>query len=153
MFQNPAPVNEGKMAIMNKQQAGVGMKIALLDLNHFSRGVHTNTVPLGLGLIATYLKEHIKHPFDIRLFKDAKKYLSTIKTWMPDVVGLAQYSWNSELNIHLAKLTKQLNPECLVIAGGPNLEFDRSKKFLFLKQNSLNISYRILFASSNFISG
>jgi len=46
------------------------MKIALLDLNHTTCGIHTNTVPLGLGLIATYLKKTVDHDFDIRRNND-----------------------------------------------------------------------------------
>lgn len=111
------------------------MKIALLDLNHFTRGIHTNTVPLGLGLIAAYLKKTVNYPFEIKIFKDTEKSLKVFNAWLPDVLGLAQYSWNSELNLHIAKLVKELKPSCLIIAGGPNLELSASRKADYLKKH------------------
>jgi len=51
------------------------MKIGFLDLNHATCGVHTNTVPLGSGLIATYAKKHIDHPLDIRMFKSVDRLM------------------------------------------------------------------------------
>lgn len=112
------------------------MKIALLDLNHFTRGVHTNTAPLGLGLIARYLSAAVTQPLEIRMFKDAEKCLDAVKTWTPDVVGMAQYVWNSELNLHVAKLIKEKNGKCLVVAGGPNLELSTPRKEAYLKRHA-----------------
>lgn len=112
------------------------MKIVLLDLNHFTRGIHTNTVPLGLGLISVYLKKMVDYPFDIKIFKDTEKCLKVFKSWLPDILGLAQYTWNSELNLHIAKLVKELKPDCLIIAGGPNLELSKPRKTDFLKKHS-----------------
>jgi radical SAM superfamily enzyme YgiQ (UPF0313 family) len=97
------------------------MKIMLLDLVHNTIGMHIKTVPLGCGLIATYLKKNIDYPLDIKLFKEPLRVLETLKEWIPDVVGLAQYCWNSELNLYVAKRIKEINPNCIIIAGGPNL--------------------------------
>lgn len=114
------------------------MKIALLDLNHSTRGIHTNTVPLGLGLISSYLKKHVEYSFDIKMFKDTQLAIDTFKNgWVPDVVGLAQYSWNTELNLFATRFVKQLNPRCFVIAGGPNIYKHESKKNEFLKKESV----------------
>jgi len=112
------------------------MKIALLDLNHFTRGIHTNTVPLGLGLISVYLKKTVDYPFDIKIFKDAEKCLKVFKAWLPDILGIVQYTWNSELNLHITKLVKELKPDSLIIAGGPNLELSKSRKAAFLKKHT-----------------
>lgn len=115
------------------------LKIALLDLNHLTRGVHTNTVPLGLGLISTYLKNNIKEYIDIRLFKEADRALDTFKSWTPDIVGIAQYSWNSELNLHVANLVREINPRCIIITGGPNLDLSNKGKSEFLKTRRVDI--------------
>ena len=108
------------------------MRIAFLDLNHATCGIHTNTTPLGSGLIATYLRKNIDHPFDIRIFKNIDRLLET-KDWVPDVAGLAQYVWNSELNLYGARHIKAMNPKCLVISGGPNQDLDAEKRQSFLK--------------------
>lgn len=112
------------------------MKIALIDLSHMTMGVHTNTVPLGIGIIASYLKSNIKNDLDIRLFKDHFKLRNTLKTWLPDIIGLAQYVWNSELNLYFARIIKKLNPDCLIIAGGPNLYLEFNEKFEYLKEHN-----------------
>lgn len=109
------------------------MRIALLDLNHVTCGVHNNTVPLGLGLIATYVRRKINRKIEIKIFKDVKKSLLCFKKWKPDIVGITQYSWNSELNLFIAGLVKQSNPECLVVAGGPNLEMQDAGRVKFFK--------------------
>lgn len=111
------------------------MKIALLDLNHMTRGVHTNTVPLGIGLISRYLQGTIKSDFEIKMFKEPNEALAILTSWQPDVLGLAQYLWNSELNLYFAKLIKKINPKCLVIAGGPNLDLSESQRITYLKNH------------------
>lgn len=112
------------------------MKVALLDLNHMMRGVHTNTVSLGAVLIAHYLQKILNYQFDIKLFKRVESFLSILTSWVPDIIGITQYCWNSELNLYVAHLAKQVNPDCLVVAGGPNLELSKSGKILFLKTRS-----------------
>ena len=110
------------------------VKIALLDLNHTTRGIHTNTVPLGAGLISKYLKNNLQSAPDIKIFKDPDKALSVLSGWIPDVLGLSQYCWNSELNLHFARLVKEGNPDCLVVAGGPNLDLSSSLRTEFLRK-------------------
>lgn len=110
------------------------MKIALLDLNHNTRGIHTNTAPYPVGLIARYLQENINYNFDIRLFKDTDRVLDSFFHWIPDIIGISQYVWNSELNLYIAGLMKQRNPECLVVAGGPNLDFSFKCRIEFFKK-------------------
>lgn len=120
------------------------MNIALLDLNHMTMGVHTNTVPLGIGGIAYYLKNNINHEFDIRMFKNPFKFLDILKNWQPDILGITQYAWNSELNLYAAELVKKKNPGCLIVAGGPNLYSTPEEKLAYLKRHSfldLCISY------------
>jgi len=111
------------------------VKVAFLDLNHVTRGVHTNTVPLGSCLIATYLQENVDSDLQIKIFKSADKAIHFLNEWKPDVIGLAQYSWNSELNLFVAKMVKQEKLSCLIVAGGPNLHLTRDSREIFLKEN------------------
>src|SRR3989338_9752724 len=108
------------------------MKIALFDLNHMTRGVHTNTVPLGLGLISVYLEKSIGGNFEIKIFKDTQKALKDLSSSAIDIAGISQYSWNSELNLFIAKWIRQKYPNCMIVAGGPNLSSseERRRKFL-----------------------
>ncbi|MBT6047189.1 MAG: radical SAM protein [Candidatus Scalindua sp.] len=110
------------------------MKIALLDLNHTTLGIHTNTAPLGLGLISRYVKNVIEEDVEIKMFKVAAKAMDIFKSWTPDIVGMAQYCWNSELNLFITMRLKKANPDCLVVAGGPNLELSPFRRKVFLKE-------------------
>jgi len=112
------------------------MNIALIDLNHMTLGVHTNTAPLGMGAIGHYLKTSVEHPLDIRMFKNPVKFLDIIRKWHPDVLGFSQYSWNSELNLHMAHIAKKANPNCVIETGGPNLYVSSPEKHAYLKKNS-----------------
>lgn len=109
------------------------MKIALLDLNHSTMGIHTNTVPLGISVISRYLENNVLADLDIKIFKDHNKFSRILKKWTPDALGIAQYSWNSYLNLYFAQLAKKRNPGCLVVAGGPNLYLTKAEKIEFLK--------------------
>lgn len=113
------------------------MKIALIELNHMTLGIHTNTVPLGIGVIAKYLKLQMGDSVDVRMFKDAEKFLKATETWTPDVLGLGQYAWNSELNLSMARRLKKRNPSLVVVAGGPNLELHTAERFQYLKEHSI----------------
>ena len=93
------------------------MNIGLVNLSHATLGVPTNTVPLGIASIAHYLKTNVAHTFDIKLFKNPEKCLDVLKRWKPDVLGIAQYSWNSELNLHIARMVQRENINCVIIAS------------------------------------
>lgn len=111
------------------------MKIALMDLVHTTCGTHSNNVPLGIGLMGAYVKKNIAASVEIKLFKEAEKALGVFKTWIPDVVGITQYAWGSELNLYVASVVKKINPQCLVVAGGPNLYMDVKRRTAYLKKN------------------
>lgn len=110
-------------------------KIAMVDLVHTTCGTHSNTVPLGVGLMATYLKKNITQPLDIKIFKDPDKLLGALNGWIPDIIGITQYTWNSKLNLYFARKIKSINPNCLIIAGGPDLEMSDKKRETYLLKN------------------
>ena len=112
----------------------MNLKICLLDLNHKTRGVHTNTTPLGIGLIAEFVQGQSKFCHDIRLYKEHDDLLDELKLYIPDIVGIAQYAWNSELNYWAVKLIKKLNPKCIIVAGGPNLESDNDLRVKYFQK-------------------
>ncbi|MFH0962685.1 MAG: hypothetical protein V2A58_01590, partial [Planctomycetota bacterium] len=113
------------------------MKVALIDLSHATRGVHTNTIPLASGLIARYLAHAVGAEAEIRVFKTPAKCLAELSRWTPDVAGIAQYAWNSELNLHAAERIRARNPGCLIVAGGPNLPLSPEGKAEWLARRRL----------------
>jgi len=41
----------------------------------------------------------------------------------PDVLGLSCYTWNWDLQLRVARWAKSRNPDCLVVAGGPEPDY------------------------------
>jgi len=50
------------------------------------------------------------------------KAFNVIKEKKPDIVCLTLYLWNSNNSIRLAKKIKKVFPNCIIIAGGPEVE-------------------------------
>ncbi len=42
---------------------------------------------------------------------------------LPDILGLSCYTWNWELQCKVARWAKHRNPDCLVVAGGPDPDY------------------------------
>jgi len=111
------------------------LKVAFIDLNHMTKGIHTNTVPLSSGLIAKYFKQNIHIDTDIKIFKNPYKFLECLDEWKPDILALAQYLWNSNLNLYFAQRIKTLYPNTMIIIGGPNQYLTSEERLEFLKHN------------------
>ena len=77
------------------------MKIFLADLVHTWNKKAIWTVPLNVGLVASYAKKTLNDAgIDcvVTIFKDPVKIIKAIREEKPNVVALAYYLWNEELN-------------------------------------------------------
>lgn len=100
------------------------LKIALGDLRHDTIGMHSVYVPIGMGYIASYtLSQFPAGSLEMQLFTNPNELLPMIDEWHPDVIGLANYCWNSRLSDLVFRFAKRQKPGCLCIQGGP--EFPR----------------------------
>jgi radical SAM superfamily enzyme YgiQ (UPF0313 family) len=99
-------------------------KIYLADLIHdYLPGNYI--VPLNVGLITSYLKEHFGNQVEIKLFKSVEALLREFRTSSkPDIVGFSNYSWNQELNHFAMKLISSESPNTVIVAGGPHIRTD-----------------------------
>lgn len=86
-------------------------------------------LPMMWGVLKTYWEHHGSA-------RDAVEWLTPIFRLGPpgqlvrpyagqriDVLGLSCYSWNFPLQCAIARLVKEANPDCLVVAGGPEPDF------------------------------
>lgn len=46
-----------------------------------------------------------------------------------DVLALSCYTWNRELNYRISKVVKEANPNCFVLAGGPEPDSDNPQRY------------------------
>ncbi len=107
-------------------------KIYLCDLTYDTIVLVTDTIPINVGYIASYLDKNLKDQLEIKLFKYPNELLDELKNDPPDILGLSNYSWNSNLSEMFARIGKKINPNLVVIQGGTNIphEIEEKKKFL-----------------------
>lgn len=82
------------------------------------------TIPLNIGYIASYAQKLFQDEVEIMLFKDPRKLLHASKIEPPDVLGLSCYYWNWHLDVLIAGLVKKINPKCVTVIGGPQIDTD-----------------------------
>ncbi len=97
------------------------LKIYLADLCYLHDWDNNQPYPLNVGYIASYLKSKISD-ITIEIFKDPKLLLEKILISPPDVLGLSNYDWNTNLNVPILKHIKEVSPETVTVLGGPNFE-------------------------------
>lgn len=109
------------------------MRIALGDLRHRVSGRHSVLMPLGIGLVASYLKKRMQEEVKIHLYEDPAELLKDIKVWRPNIVGLSNYMWNAELNRLVFTHAKRHLQEVICVAGGPEFPVDMEECREFLE--------------------
>ena len=70
--------------------------------------------------IASFNDESIK--LNQLVFKRDPIQLTAQLLAKDDVVGFSTYMWNREYNLKLAESIKQINPNCIIVFGGPEME-------------------------------
>ena len=110
-------------------------KILIADLTHTgSKSYSPNLIPYPIGSIKSYVLEYSEHSskLSIDIFKDPQKFCNVSFNEKPSIVGFGNYVWNLELSSDLAKEIKLLNPNSLIVFGGPNfpLENDQREEWL-----------------------
>lgn len=110
------------------------MKVFLGDLVHDWEKVSLWTLPLNVGYIGAYARAQLSEPLEVRLFKRPQRMIDAIKAEKPDVVGLAHYVWNANLNAVVFRLAKEHVPDVFTVGGGPiftsaNADADHARAF------------------------
>jgi tRNA A37 methylthiotransferase MiaB len=118
-------------------------KIAWVQPN-FQQGpkeFNAHYLPYSAGVIWSYaltdpwIKENVECT-DMVWRRDAVEPLAE-KLAQNDIVAFSTYVWNHQYNYTLARMVKQLNPECLIIFGGPEPAI--TDKDLFRKEPYMDI--------------
>ena len=82
-------------------------------------------LPYSISLLVSYIKtkEELSSKFKFEktfVFRDEKKIDAYIEECRnSDILLCSCYVWNWEITTHLARKVKEINPECLIIFGGP----------------------------------
>lgn len=92
------------------------IKVYLGDLRYFTGGT---CFPLGIGFLAAYAAQELGAAVETRLFIDPEQLAEAIRAEPPDLLGLANYSWNRNINTQFAALARSVSPDTITLMGGP----------------------------------
>src|SRR5215510_1479670 len=105
------------------------MSVYLADLRYNYSGVLANDcMPLGVAYMKAVMDRDLPE-VNSRLFVYPEKLEAAMRSVPPDVLMVSNYMWCEALSLAFAKLARRLNPNVLIVMGGPNipLEDDREK--------------------------
>jgi radical SAM superfamily enzyme YgiQ (UPF0313 family) len=96
------------------------MKAVMSTLN--AKYIHTN-------LAIRYLKAYAAPEFDLELaeytIKDpAMNIVTDLHRRNPDIIGFSCYIWNIEETIQVIRMLKKVNPDLIILVGGPEVTYD-----------------------------
>ena len=110
-------------------------KISLVQPN-FQQGpkeFNAHYLPYSVGVLWSYVQtsEKVKQNYELDqlvwLRDNLESTLEKIKD--NDVVAFSTYIWNKNYNYALARKLKEINPKCIIIFGGPELQITNPKIF------------------------
>ena len=116
----------------------------LCDLTYDTIILVSDTIPINIGFVGSYLLENYKDKIDIELFKYPSDAIQNLKDNPPDVIALSNYSWNSNLSEYVASIAKEINPNIIVIQGGTNFSHQTELQEAFLRQRPNTDFYTLL---------
>ena len=111
--------------------------ILIADLTHTgSKSYSPNLIPYPIGCLKSHLLEYSMYysELSVEIFKDPQKFIDAFLEKKPKVVGFGNYVWNLELSIDLAKEIKSLNPNTLIVFGGPNFPLENNQREQWLRK-------------------
>jgi radical SAM superfamily enzyme YgiQ (UPF0313 family) len=111
------------------------MKIFLADLGHNQVTYSSDVYPLGVTNLAAYTTAYLKTkaPFKISVFREPQDLKTALEDTPPDILGLSNYAWNHELSLQFARYAKALDPQVLVLMGGPNFPLTEDEQERYLR--------------------
>ncbi len=111
------------------------MHIYLADLGHNLLTYSSDTFPLGVANIASYLRAHhdTSEDINVSIYREPQALKAAIDQTPPDILGLSNYAWNEELSNDFAKYLKNSNPDSLICMGGPNYPLTEDVQESFLR--------------------
>ncbi len=109
--------------------------VFLGDLRYNYSGVLANDcMPLGIAYLKAVMDQQLPEVRS-RLFAYPDLLWNALQNQTPDVLMLSNYLWNEALSFHFAKLAKRLNPDMLVVMGGPNIPLEPERATAYFNQH------------------
>jgi radical SAM superfamily enzyme YgiQ (UPF0313 family) len=112
-------------------------KVGLVQINTSFSSL--DYLPYSVGILEAYARRHLSNP-------EAHRFLLPIFTRIPvaqavtdlreaDLVAFSVYVWNEQISLAIARELKRLNPEVIIVFGGPQV-LDRPDEIeIYLRDN------------------
>ena len=120
------------------------LKVYLCDLTYDTIILVSDTIPINIGFVGSYMKKKFNNKVQIELFKYPNDVIKSIKDDPPDIIALSNYSWNSNLSEYVASIAKKFNPNILTIQGGTNFPHESELQKTYLKDRPNTDFYTLL---------
>lgn len=120
------------------------LKIFLCDLTYDTIILVSDTIPINIGFVGSYLNKNFGEKIELSLFKYPNDVIKNIYENPPDMIALSNYSWNSNLSEHVASIAKKINPKIIVVQGGTNFPHEEKLQGDFLKSRPNTDIYTLL---------
>ena len=114
------------------------IRIFFCDLTYDTILLVSDTIPINIGFIASYINKYLSKDIEISLFKYPQNTIEAIKKNPPDMIALSNYSWNSNLSEFVSSIAKKYNPNVITSQGGTNFphSLELQKDFVKTKKNT-----------------
>ena len=113
------------------------LKIFLCDLTYDTITLSTDVFPLNIGYIASYCKKLFGNDVEITLFKYVDAIDDAVSKNPPDILAMSNYAWCQRIDREISKIFSKLNPNGIVVWGGPNFPLDLPSQERFFRENSV----------------
>ena len=118
-----------------------GLKVLLIDPCFSDKGdvesghnwISNTSIPLSVGLIGSYLKNQLPE-LKITILKTSNDIISFIDKEKPDILGICNYLWNTNLSVRLSHYAREVNPKVFIVFGGPEINKNPVDRKVFLKK-------------------
>ena len=125
------------------------LKVYLCDLTYDTIILVSDTMPINIGFVGSYIKKHFGASVEISLFKYPNEVIQEIKSNPPDMIALSNYSWNSNLSEYVASIAKKNNINAITVQGGTNFPHQSNLQLDFLLMRPSTDVYTVLEAEKS----
>ena len=113
------------------------LKVFLADLTYDTITLSTDVFPLNIGYISACTKAQFGSDVEIKLFKYIEKIVDELERSPPDIIGMSNYAWCHRISREISKIFSKLNPNGIIVWGGPNFPLDLPSQERFFRDNSI----------------
>ncbi len=97
------------------------MRVFLADLQNSYYRYIRNSVPIGMGFVAAYLKDRFGNDIEIQQFRKFEEMHEAMHRGRPDLIAFGSYAWNTQLTLKAASYVRSVYPDTLIAVGGPDV--------------------------------